>query len=189
MLTHFQVLCCSPRDANTVLTCGSDGTVHLIDLRQPAPALALPHHMRTVPQSLGGGAVDSSHCTLRPPLLKMEQQVFAVDWNRTTGTQFVAASGWGDLRIYDIRKGIQQSAFDCVLSFRGLDQGDVTGCAWSKNGRRLVGSWMGGSACTFDVEDGTADRVSFGNRLRFRDSRHLSRTVEGQQEYARQSNM
>jgi WD40 repeat protein len=140
--------------------------------------------MRTVPQSLGGGAVDSSHCTLRPPLLKMEQQVFAVDWNHATGTQFVAASGWGDLRVYDIRKGGPQSAFDCVLSFKGEDGGDVTGCAWSKDGRRLVGSWMGGSAYTFDVEDGIADPVSVFNRHMFLDARLLNGTVEGQQAYA-----
>jgi WD40 repeat protein len=87
----------------------------------------------------------------------MQQQVYAVDWNRRTGTEFVAASGWGDLRVYDIRKGDSLVAGAFVRLFKGLDSHEATGCAWSKDGRRLVGSWQGGRAYTFDVEAGAAD--------------------------------
>jgi WD40 repeat protein len=148
-------MCCAPLNPHTLLTCGSDGTVHLIDLREPVPSILLPDNIRTVPQVLGGGPVDSSHSTNRRPLVKMQQQVYAVDWNRTNGTEFVTASGWGELRVYDVRKGDSQNADSCHLSFKGLCDGEVTGCAWSKDGRRLVGSWLGGSAYTFDVEAGT----------------------------------
>ena len=79
-----------------------------------------------------------------------------MDWNRAAATQFVAASGWGDLRVYDIRKGDLQAANTCLLSFKGLDSNEVTGCAWSRDGRRLVGSWQGGKAYTFHVEDAFA---------------------------------
>lgn len=151
-----QVLCCAPLDPHTLLTCSSDGTVQLIDLRQPPPSAPPPHTMRTVPQSLGGGPVDSSHVTQRRPLVKMAEQVYAVDWNRTNGTEFVAASGWGELRVYDIRRGDLQHADACRLCFKGECDGEVTGCAWSKDGRRLVGSWLGGSAYTFDVQTGEA---------------------------------
>jgi WD40 repeat protein len=153
-LNRPQVLCCAPLDPHTLLTCSSDGTVQLIDLRQHPPSAPPPHTTRTVPQSLGGGPVDSSHVTQRRPLVKMAEQVYAVDWNRTNGMEFVAASGWGDLRVYDIRRGDLQHADACRLCFKGECDGEVTGCSWSKDGRRLVGSWLGGSAYTFDVQSG-----------------------------------
>jgi WD40 repeat protein len=154
----LQVLCCSPLDSNTVLTSSFDGTVHLIDLRQPPPPLApWPANARIVPQMLGGGPVDenlSSSSSSRRALLNMHHEVYAVDWNRATGTEFVAASGLGDLRIFDIRKGDGQDAGSFKLAFRGEDDSEATGCAWSKDGRRLVGTWLGGRPYTFDVEAG-----------------------------------
>jgi WD40 repeat protein len=152
--TLVQVLCCCPLDANTLLTCGSDSTIHLIDMRQRPCSAHPPPGMRYIPQSLGGGPLLINHVTARTAHVGMEKQVFAVDWNRSNSSQFVAASGWGDLRVFDIRKGENQSPNDFLLSFRGLDSGDVSGCAWSKNGRRLVGTWMNGSAYTFDAHAG-----------------------------------
>ena len=149
-----QVLCCSPLDFNTVLTCSADGTVYLLDLRQPPSAPPPPANRRIVPQALGGGAVDPSHSTPGRPLLNMRQSVYAVDWNRSKGYEFVAASGWGDLRVFDIRRGDGQVANDWRLLFKGRDRDEVTGCAWSKDGRRLVGTWLNGSAYTFNVDDG-----------------------------------
>jgi WD40 repeat protein len=107
---------------------------------------------------LGGGPVDeslsSSSSSSRRALLNMHREVYAVDWNRATGTEFVAASGLGDLRIFDIRKGDDQDAGSFKLAFRGVDDSEATGCAWSKDGRRLAGTWLGGRPYTFDVEAG-----------------------------------
>jgi WD40 repeat protein len=157
----YQVLCCSALDANTVLTCSSDGTVHLIDLRQPPLPATFHPNTRVVPQSLGGGPVDTlnARCASRTPLLNMKQQVYAVDWNRSNGFDFVAASSWGDLRVYDTRKGFMQSHSAWWRLFQGLDKDEVTGCAWSKDGRRLVGSWLNGSAYSFDVAEGICSHL------------------------------
>lgn len=114
---------------------------------------------------LGGGAVDASlpSSPARRPLLKLRQEVYAVDWNRATGTEFVAASGLGDLRIFDIRKGDCQDAGSFTLAFRGLDDSEATGCAWSRDWRRLVGTWLGGWLYTFDVEAGVTQRSFEGS--------------------------
>jgi WD40 repeat protein len=115
---------------------------------------------------LGGGPVDaslSSSSAPRRPLLNLRQEVYAVDWNRATGTEFVAASGLGDLRIFDIRKGDCQDSGSFTLAFRGLDDSEATGCAWSRDGRRLAGTWLGGRPYTFDVEAGVTQRSFEGS--------------------------
>ena len=56
--------------------------------------------------------------------------------------------------MFDIRKGECQVANDFRLMFKGHDSDEVTGCAWSKDGLRVVGSWLNGSAYTFNVDQG-----------------------------------
>lgn len=158
-----------PEHQYSFMSCSSDGTVRMIDTRRPYEASS-SGPIETVhgregairPQALGGGiggmapqtvqGVESS-LVLRYTAGQSPIQLYSVDFNPMNGNQFIVASESGQVSLFDLRSIKNHSPCSYINTWTNRigSTDDITGCAFSQDGQRVVMTALGDAVYTFDA--------------------------------------
>lgn len=157
---------------NSFMSCSADGTVRMIDTRQHYEAsvtgpidIVQGREGEVVPQALGGGrgfrrtanaqnAVPATASLLLNYRTRNHTpQLFSVDFNPMNGNQFIVSSDAGDIRLFDLRQIREHSpcSYVNIFTHEVANMGDITGCAFSKDGRTIVATALNDAIYTFDA--------------------------------------
>lgn len=162
-----------PDHSHSFMSCSSDGTVRMIDTRQvygdsvSGPIQTVQgRNGDIVSQALGGGRGSilfgrgareeipaESSLVLNYRTRTSSPQLFCVDFNPSNGNQFIVSSEMGDVRLFDLRKIENRSPCSYVNIFTpkiGYNE-EITGCAFSKDGQRVVLTALSDAIYTFDA--------------------------------------
>lgn len=157
---------------NSFMSCSADGTVRMIDTRQHYESsttgpidIVQGREGDVVPQALGGGrgfrrtgnapnAVPATASLLLNYRTRQHTpQLFSVDFNPMNGNQFIVSSDAGDIRLFDLRQIREHSpcSYVNIFTHEVANLGDITGCAFSKDGRTIVATALNDAIYTFDA--------------------------------------
>jgi WD40 repeat protein len=160
-----------PEHPYSFMSCSADGTVRMIDTRQryedstSGPIETVRgREGEVVPQALGGGrglrraagrtgVPATASLVVNYRSLVPSIQLYCVDFNPSNGYQFIASSDAGDIRLFDLRQIREHSPCSYInLWTHKIGNGDdITGCAFSKDGRTIVATALSDAIYTFDV--------------------------------------
>ena len=154
---------------HSFMTCSADGTVRMIDTRQPyestksGPIDTVQGREGNIrAQALGGGLTAAGrHSPLIESSLVVKYhdrhlaslQLYSVDFNPMNGHQFIVASEAGDVRLFDLRsiRNHSSCSYINIWTHKIGSRDDITGCAFSKDGQRIVMTALGDAIYTFDA--------------------------------------
>lgn len=161
-----------PEHAYSFMSCSADGTVRMIDTRR-AYESSHTGPIETVqgrggdirPQALGGGALMEGFARQRPQTIESslvvsypqgasQVQLYSVDFNPMNGHQFIVASEGGDVRQFDLRaiRNHSSCSYINIWTHKIANQDDITGCAYSKDGKKIVMTALNDAIYTFDSD-------------------------------------
>jgi len=185
----------NPLMPDTFLSCSADGTIRMIDIRQKYPGSITctfdqyfeeDEYDYVLPQAFGGGRAlrqdtvsDVSSLVLDYRMdstvprhlrrITSEVSLFSVDFHPTDGHSFIVGSGFGDVRLYDLRK-IETNPAKCYVNmYRNWDIPypcfgyEITGCVFSKNGSEIVATALEDYIYVFDTNTNFAKIYNLNN--------------------------
>eukprot|EP01080_Neovahlkampfia_damariscottae_P006189 gene6189-10196_t len=163
-------ICTNPCYPDTFISCSSDGTARLFDIRKSYENTRIEDSSKrqtdysVVPQALGGGSRRSGNSNISQSLLvdykgsveNSRSTLYSVDIS-PNGNHFILSSGDGNVRLFDLRYIKNHSPDDCVNIYRNFNvkiknNCEATGCKFSNNGKEIVVSLLSEHIYVFDVD-------------------------------------